>query len=52
MPKFIESVALIEKESDKHFDPQVVEAFKKALPEILEIKEKFSDRLEDSGVLT
>ena len=46
------SVALIEEESGKHFDPQVVQAFIKALPEILEIKEKFSDQPESLEVLT
>lgn len=38
------AVALIEKESGKHFDPQLVPIFKDVLPEILEIKEKFAEK--------
>ena len=47
-----ESVALIEQESGKHFDPKVVQAFLKALPDILEIKDKFADRPESIEALT
>lgn len=46
------SVALIEKESGKHFDPQVAEAFLKILPDILDIKERFADHPEDIEALT
>jgi len=46
-----ESVALIEEESGKHFDPQVAWAFKKILPDILAIKKRFADRTEDIKVL-
>ncbi len=38
------AVALIEEESGKHFDPQLVAIFKDILPEILEIKEKFAEK--------
>ncbi|MCH8156463.1 MAG: response regulator [Nitrospinae bacterium] len=38
------AVALIEEESGKHFDPQLVPIFKNILPEILEIKEKFAEK--------
>jgi cyclic di-GMP phosphodiesterase len=41
------SMALIEEESGKHFDPEIVQAFKKILPEILDIKERFADQSED-----
>lgn len=40
------SVALIEEESGKHFDPQVASAFKSILPDILRIKEQFADQPE------
>lgn len=38
-----DSVALIKGESGEHFDPQLVEAFLKTLPEIIEIKEKYAE---------
>ena len=47
----VKTISLIVEESGKHFDPQVVEAFKKALPEILDIKEKFADQPEKVKVL-
>lgn len=34
------ALELIDEESGKHFDPEVVKAFKKALPKILEVYEK------------
>ena len=37
------AVNLIEEESGTHFDPKLVVIFKKVLPEILEIKERFSE---------
>ena len=46
------SLALIEEESGKHFDPQVAQAFTKILPDILAIEERFADRTEDIEVLT
>jgi putative two-component system response regulator len=46
------SVRLIEMESGKHFDPQVAQAFKKVLPDILEIKDRFADRPESIEALT
>jgi len=46
------SLALIEEESGKHFDPLVARAFKKILPDILAIEERFADRTEDIEVLT
>lgn len=38
-----EAMALLEKESGKHFDPELVPLFKQVLPKILEIKEKYSE---------
>lgn len=38
------SVAFIEEQSGKHFDPQLVPHFIKILPEILEIKEKYAEK--------
>jgi len=38
-----ESIELILSESGKHFDPNVVAAFEKVLPRLLELKEKWSD---------
>lgn len=38
-----EAVAEIEKQSGRHFDPAVVRAFLKSLPEILEVQNQFSD---------
>ena len=46
------SLALIEEESGKHFDPQVAQAFTKILPDILAFEERFADRTEDIEVLT
>jgi len=37
------AAALIEKESGKHFDPQLVMHFKKTLPEIVKAKERFAE---------
>lgn len=34
------ALAFIDDESGKHFDPDVVKAFKRALPEILDVYEK------------
>jgi cyclic di-GMP phosphodiesterase len=41
------SMALIEEESGKNFDPEIAQAFKNILPEILDIKERFADQPED-----
>jgi len=38
-----DAVALIKKESGEHFDPRIVNAFIKVLPEILKVKKQFSD---------
>ena len=46
------SLALIEMESGKHFDPQVVQAFLKIIPDILEIRDRFADRPESVAALT
>jgi HD superfamily phosphodiesterase len=35
------AVEIIEKDSGKHFDPKVVQSFKKALPEIIKILKKY-----------
>ena len=40
-----EAVKLIEQESGKHFDPKLVPLFIKILPEIVKIKDQFSDSL-------
>jgi len=45
------SVKLIEMESGKHFDPQVVQAFEKVLSDILDIKDRFADRPESIEAL-
>ncbi len=39
-----EAVALIERESGEHFDPALVDAFLKALPEMLEIKAQYAEK--------
>ncbi len=41
-----DAVALIKKEAGSHFDPQVVGYFCEALPEIVNCKNKYSDRIE------
>jgi putative two-component system response regulator len=38
------AVDLIKKEANQQFDPKVVDAFEKALPEILEIKDKLNSK--------
>jgi putative two-component system response regulator len=38
-----EAANLIESESGKHFDPQLVPLFLKILPEIVRVKDQFSD---------
>lgn len=38
-----EALDLIKRERGEHFDPSIVDAFFKALPEILSIKEEYSD---------
>lgn len=37
-----DAIALIERESAKHFDPSLVPSFKQALPKVLEIMQKFA----------
>lgn len=44
-----EALAYVESQSGLHFDPQLMLAFKKALPEILRIKEIYAD---ENGALT
>ena len=39
-----EAANLIDGESGKHFDPQLVPLFLKILPEIVKVKEKFADK--------
>lgn len=38
-----DAMALLEKEKGKHFDPELVPLFKQILPEIVAIKEKYSE---------
>ena len=44
-----DAVNMIEQESGKHFDPKLVPLFVKILPEIVKIKDQFSDRMEEGG---
>lgn len=37
------SIRIMDEEDGTHFDPQLVEAFRKALPEILKVKEDYAD---------
>lgn len=39
-----EAIALFESEKGKHFDPMVVDAFKRVLPKVLEVKERLKER--------
>jgi putative two-component system response regulator len=43
-----ESLAIMAAEEGKHFDPDLMIAFRKALPEILKVREEYAD---DKGVL-
>ncbi|RIX48324.1 MAG: two-component system response regulator [Rhodocyclales bacterium GT-UBC] len=43
------SLSLMENDTGRHFDPELMKAFKKALPEILRIKEIYADEF---GALT
>jgi len=43
------SLQLMDAESGRHFDPQLLEAFRRALPEILRVKEIYAD---EYGALT
>jgi putative two-component system response regulator len=43
------AVGVIEEEAGKHFDPDLVPAFKKMLPEILEIREEYMERVDEAG---
>jgi HD-GYP domain-containing protein (c-di-GMP phosphodiesterase class II) len=45
---FEEAVGMIEKGSGNHFEPECVDAFKRALPRIVEIKKAFSEEKSDS----
>lgn len=38
-----EAVALFEEQKDKHFDPNVVDAFKRVLPKVLAVKERLKE---------
>ena len=44
-----DAVNMIEQESGKHFDPKLVPLFVKILPEIVKIKDQFSDSMEEGG---
>lgn len=44
-----EALNLIREQSGKHFDPQIVDAFFKILPEILALRERFADGQQQSG---
>lgn len=39
----IKAIALFEEEKGKHFDPNVVDAFKRVLPKILKVKERLAE---------
>ena len=48
-----EAVSFIESQAGSHFDPALIEPFKRVLPDMLRIREEFSDSLgalEDHGV--
>lgn len=48
-----EAVSFIENQAGSHFDPALIEPFKRVLPDMLRIREEFSDSLgalEDHGV--
>ncbi|MZG54561.1 MAG: HD domain-containing protein [Nitrospinae bacterium] len=42
-----EAVTFIESQSGKHFDPQLVPLMRKVLPEMVDIKERYSETLEE-----
>lgn len=44
-----DSLAIMEAETGHHFDPRLMEAFRKALPEILRVREIYAD---ENGALT
>lgn len=44
------AMALIESESGKHFDPELLPHFKACLPKILKIKTQYADRLENKEI--
>ena len=43
------ALALIEEEAGKHFDPELAPLMRKILPEVLKIKEEFSDASDTTG---
>jgi len=43
-----DAVRVIERESGRHFDPDLVEAFKEVLPHIIDIKLKYGDEVQPS----
>ncbi|MFC4297464.1 MAG: two-component system response regulator [Castellaniella sp.] len=45
-----DAVALIRKESGRHFDPELVEAFLRCLPDILEFRDRWADEPETPEV--
>jgi putative two-component system response regulator len=46
-----EAVELIQRESSKHFDPELVEAFVDCLPDMLQIRERWSDTPVDKNTV-
>jgi putative two-component system response regulator len=44
-----DAIALIQRESGKHFDPRLVEFFMNILPDILEIKEQWAEYADDNA---
>lgn len=42
-----DTMALLEREAGKHFDPELVEHFKSALPQVLQIREAYQEAVEE-----
>ncbi|MBN2712244.1 MAG: HD domain-containing protein, partial [Planctomycetes bacterium] len=41
------TMSIIDEDTGKHFDPEVVEAFKTSIDRIMDVREKFEDKAED-----